>query len=300
MPDLATAAAGSRPREARRPAMDVAYTASQLRTATLMWRMRDRRIGFVPTMGALHEGHASLVERARADCAAVAVSVFVNPTQFGPNEDFRRYPRDEAADIALLESLGVDLVFLPGIEDVYPSGAVTFVDVGPLGERLEGAARPGHFRGVATVVTTLFSLVAPDRAYFGQKDGQQSVVVRRFTRDLGLPVEIVICPTIREPDGLALSSRNRYLTPEERAQAPALRRALQAAEAAAADDERSADRLRSIMRDALAPATLGVPDYVSVGDAETLDELETLDRPALLSLAVRFPSTRLIDCQPLD
>ena len=176
----------------------------------------------------------SLIQAARDNNVSVVASIFVNPTQFGPNEDFNRYPRDEAADLALLESLGVDVAFLPSVEEMYPPGGTTFVDVGPLGEVLEGAARPGHFRGVATVVTKLFSMVQPHRAYFGQKDGQQSVVVRRFTRDLGLPVEIMVCPTVRESDGLALSSRNRYLTPEERAQAPALYRALQAATTAAA------------------------------------------------------------------
>ena len=257
-------------------------------------------VGFVPTMGALHEGHASLVRRAREQCASVVASVFVNPTQFGPNEDFTRYPRDEAADLALLESLGVDVAFVPSVEEMYLPGATTFVDVGLLGEVLEGAVRPGHFRGVATVVTMLFSLVQPERAYFGQKDGQQSVVIRRMTRDLALPVDVVVCPTVREPDGLALSSRNRYLTPEERTQAPALNRALQAAGRAVADGERSADRLRSLMRDALAPARLGKPDYVSIADANTLEELEVVDRPALASLAVRFHSARLIDCLPLD
>jgi pantoate--beta-alanine ligase len=251
-------------------------------------------------MGALHQGHASLVHAARADCDSVAVSVFVNPIQFGPNEDFTRYPRDEAADLALLESLGVDLAFVPSVDEMYASGATTFVDAGPLGEVLEGAARPGHFRGVATVVTMLFSLVRPERAYFGQKDGQQSVVVRRFTRDLALAVEIVVCPTVRESDGLALSSRNRYLTPEERAQAPRLYGALDAAISAAIDGERSADKLRSLMREALSAATLGTADYVSIADAETLQELDTLDRPALASLAVKFPSARLIDSQPIE
>ena len=267
--------------------------------------LRDARatlpgpVAFVPTMGALHEGHASLVNAARGESASVVASVFVNPTQFGPNEDFKRYPRDESADLALLESLGVDLSFLPSVEVMYPSGATTFVDVGPVGEVLEGAARPGHFRGVATVVAKLFSMVQPDRAYFGQKDGQQSVVVNRLVRDLALPVEIVTCPTVREPDGLALSSRNRYLTPEERAQAPALYRALQAAAKGATEGEGSADKLRALILDALTPATLGKPDYVSIADAETLEELSVLDRPALASLAVRFPSARLIDCQPL-
>jgi len=277
--------------------MKTVRTVAELREARALL---PGHVGFVPTMGALHEGHASLVSAARAANRGVVVSVFVNPTQFGPHEDFSRYPRSEAADLALLESLGVDLAFLPSVDEMYPSGATTLVDVGPLGEVLEGEARPGHFRGVATIVTKLFDIVQPDRAYFGQKDGQQSVVVKRLVRDLGLPVEVVVCPTVREPDGLALSSRNRYLTRKERAQAPVLYRALQAASAAAKEGERSADTLRSVMLNALAPATLGKPDYVSIADADTLEELSVLDRPALASLAVRFPSARLIDCEPLD
>jgi len=256
-------------------------------------------VGFVPTMGALHEGHGALIQAARDNNVSVVVSIFVNPTQFGANEDFNRYPRDEEADLALLDSLGADIAFLPTVDEMYPPGATTYVDVGPIGDRLEGAARPGHFRGVATVVTKLFSMVQPHRAYFGQKDGQQSVVVKRFTRDLGMPIEIVVCPTIRESDGLALSSRNRYLTVEERAQAPALYKALLAAKTAVLDGERSADKARSLMSEALAPATLGTPDYVSIADAETLEELNVIDRPALASLAIRFPSARLIDCEPL-
>lgn len=257
-------------------------------------------VGFVPTMGALHEGHASLFRRAAQENASVAASIFVNPTQFLPNEDFTKYPRDEAADLVMLESLGVEVAFLPAVEEMYPAGAVTSVDVGRLGDVLEGASRPGHFRGVATVVTILLSLVQPTKAYFGQKDGQQSVVVRRLTRDLGLPMEIVVCPTVREPDGLALSSRNRYLTDNERLQAPALYRALQAAAQAVAGGETSVDRLRERMGSELELASLGTPDYVSIADAETLEELQTLDRPALASLAVRFPSSRLIDCLPID
>ena len=277
--------------------MKVVRTVAQLRAARAVL---PGHVGLVPTMGALHEGHGSLLQAARDNNASVVASIFVNPTQFGPNEDFNRYPRDEAADLAMFESLGVDLVFVPSVDEMYQPGDSTFVDVGPLGDVLEGVARPGHFRGVAMVVTKLFAMVQPDRAYFGQKDGQQAVVVRRFTRDLALPVEIVVCPTVREPDGLALSSRNRYLTIEERAQAPALYRALQAVMAAAAEGERSADKLRALMLDALAPATLSKPDYVSIADAESLEELTVLDRPALASLAVRFPSARLIDCQLLD
>jgi pantoate--beta-alanine ligase len=256
-------------------------------------------VGFVPTMGALHEGHASLVRQAGDANASVVASIFVNPTQFGPNEDFSKYPRDEQADLAMLEKLGVDLVFLPSVEEIYPPGASTSVEVGQLGERLEGKVRPGHFRGVATVVTILFDLVQPTRAYFGQKDGQQAVVITRFTRDLGLPVEIVVGPTVRESDGLAMSSRNRYLSADERAQAPALHKALQQAAADLAEGEMDADRLRLLMAAELTGAPLGVPDYVSIADAETLEELETVDRPALASLAVRFPSARLIDCLPI-
>lgn len=256
--------------------------------------------GFVPTMGALHEGHASLVRRAREDCASVAASIFVNPTQFGANEDLGSYPRDEATDLTLLESLGVDLAFVPGVTDIYPPGASFSVDVGSVGDVLEGAARPGHFRGVATVVTILFNLVAPHKAYFGQKDGQQSVVIRRLVSDLGMPIEVVVCPTVREADGLAMSSRNRHLTDQERGQAPILNRALQAAALALASGDGSAESLRQFMRDELAAASLGTIDYVSVADAETLQELEVVDRPVLASLAVRFPSARLIDCQPLE
>lgn len=276
--------------------MRVVRTRAELREARA--QLPDP-VGFVPTMGALHDGHAALVRRARGECAEVVVSVFVNPTQFGPNEDFKRYPRDESADLALLESLGADVAFLPTVGEIYPQGASTFVDIGPIGELLEGAARPGHFRGVATVVTVLFDLVGPRRAYFGQKDGQQVVVVTKLVRDLGLPVQIVVVPTVREPDGLALSSRNRYLTPDERAQAAVLYRALSAAQAALAEGRQSADEVRKAMRELLAQAPLGVVDYVSVADAETLHELEMIDRPALASLAVSFPSARLIDCLPL-
>jgi pantoate--beta-alanine ligase len=257
-------------------------------------------VGFVPTMGALHEGHTSLVRKAREDNASVVASVFVNPTQFGPNEDFTRYPRDEQADLAMLDEHRVDLAFVPSVAQIYPPGVSTSVDVGILGDRLEGAARPGHFRGVATVVTILLNLVRPTRAYFGQKDGQQSIVVKRFVHDLGLPVDVVVCPTVRESDGLAMSSRNRYLETVERLEAPSLYRALVAAETAVAKGQTSAEDLRAAMRLELATATLGTADYVSIADAETLEELETLDRPALASLAVRFPSARLIDSLPIS
>jgi len=257
------------------------------------------QVGLVPTMGALHAGHDSLLAAARADCASVIASIFVNPTQFGPGEDFKKYPRHEEADLAMLERAGVDVAFLPGVEDIYPAGASTFVDVGNVGSVLEGAHRPGHFRGVATVVTILFDLTSPDRAYFGQKDGQQAVVVKKLVRDLGLPLEIVVRPTLREPDGLALSSRNVYLSAQERAQAVVLSRALRAAADAVNAGERSADRLRQLMATEIAKAPLGSADYMSVADAQTLEELQSVDRPALASVAVRFPSARLIDCTPL-
>ena len=256
-------------------------------------------VGLVPTMGALHAGHVALIDRARSECASVVVSIFVNPTQFGPGEDFERYPRAFEADLAVCESRGVDVAFAPTIEAIYPPGHSTVVDPGPLARVLEGAVRPGHFRGVATVVTILLGLVRPDRAYFGQKDGQQTVVIRHVVRDLGLPVALSIVPTVREPDGLALSSRNAYLTPPERAAAPVLSRALRAAADEHARGERDADRLRRRMREILAEAPMGVPDYVSVADAETLGELDVIEGPALLSLAARFPSARLIDCWPI-
>jgi pantoate--beta-alanine ligase len=256
-------------------------------------------VGLVPTMGALHAGHRSLLERARADNSSVVSSIFVNPAQFGPGEDFERYPRDEAADLEAMGAAGVDLVFAPPVTEIYPDGFATRVEVGPLGDLLEGAIRPGHFAGVATVVTILLSLVRPERAYFGQKDGQQAVIVRRLVRDLGLPGEIVVVPTVREPDGLALSSRNRSLTPAERAAAPVLHRALTAAGAAYAAGERDAQRLRQLMQQELDTEPLARADYVSVADAETLAELERIERPALASLALRFSSARLIDCLPL-
>jgi pantoate--beta-alanine ligase len=250
-------------------------------------------------MGALHAGHESLLRRARDECATLVASIFVNPTQFGPHDDLERYPRDEHGDIALLQSTRADVAFVPPADEIYPPGASTSVDVGALGEVLEGAARPGHFRGVATVVTILLSLVRPQRAYFGQKDGQQVIVIERLVRDLGLNADVVVCPTIREPDGLAMSSRNAYLGEAERVAAVALSRALRAAEDAYEAGERSAKALRGLMREAVEREPLAAIDYVSVADAETLEELTTVEGRALASLAVRFPSARLIDCLPL-
>jgi pantoate--beta-alanine ligase len=252
-------------------------------------------VGLVPTMGALHEGHLSLVRHARAHDDTVVVSIFVNPTQFGPGEDYARYPRDPDRDLALLRDLGTDLVFMPPAEDVYPEGFDTYVQVEKLTQRLEGAHRPGHFRGVATVVTKLFNVVQPHRAYFGQKDAQQLAVIRRLARDLDLPVEVIGLPTVREPDGLAMSSRNMYLSPKERLAAVVLYRSLEAAQELWRSGVRDAAHIRQRMNDVLAAEPVARIDYVSLADAETLEELETVDRAALVSLAVRIGKTRLID-----
>ena len=252
-------------------------------------------IGLTPTMGYLHEGHLSLVRRARAENAAVAASIFVNPAQFGPNEDLARYPRDPERDLSLLKAEGVDFVFMPAPDDVYPPGFDTWVEPGAIANRLEGKMRPGHFRGVATVVLKLFSIVQAERAYFGAKDAQQLRVIRQMVRDLNLPVEVIACPTVREPDGLALSSRNVYLSAEERVKALSLSASLRLAEQLVAVGERRARSIRDRMRRVIA-ANAGVSiDYISIADSDTLEELSIIDRPALVSLAVRVGATRLID-----
>ena len=257
------------------------------------WRARPGSVGLVPTMGALHAGHATLVERARRENERVLVSIFVNPTQFGPGEDYLSYPRTESADLALLGGLDADAAFVPDVSEVYPPGDATRVVPGPVAERLEGERRPGHFTGVATVVTKLFLMVGPDRAYFGQKDFQQLRVLQTVARDLRSPVEIVPCPTVREPDGLALSSRNAYLAPEERRRATALSRGLFAAVEAHERGERDAGRLRAIVTGIASGA--GALDYVSVADPETLQELEGAAPRAVISLACRVGRARLID-----
>lgn len=251
-------------------------------------------------MGWLHEGHRALIQRARTDDATTVVTIFVNPRQFNVSADFTRYPRAEARDLEICESEGVDIVFAPDVEQVYPPGFDTVVSVGAVARPLEGAARPGHFDGVATVVAVLFGLVGAEHAYFGQKDAQQVMVIRRMALDLAIPTEVIACPTVRESDGLALSSRNVHLTPEERAAAPVLRRALVAARDRWAGGERSADALRATMLDELGSERLAVVDYVSVADGSTLLELDRIDGPALLSLAVRFGETRLIDNEPIE
>jgi pantoate--beta-alanine ligase len=253
-------------------------------------------MGLVPTMGALHEGHRSLIRRAREECASVAVTIFVNPTQFGPDEDYTRYPRDEERDLEACRAEGADAVFMPDVAEMYPAGATTTVHPGPLAGILEGGSRPGHFEGVATVVTKLFQVTLPDRAYFGEKDGQQLLVIRRLVRDLLVPVEVVGCPTIREADGLALSSRNVYLSAEERQQAPAIARGLKRAKSAWLDGLRDADALRRIVRDEIAAQPLADIDYVSLADIEMLQECSgRIEGEAMLSVAVRFGSARLID-----
>jgi pantoate--beta-alanine ligase len=250
-------------------------------------------------MGALHAGHASLIQRARAECATVLVSIFVNPLQFNEASDFENYPHNEATDVEACRAAGADLVFIPTVDEVYPAGFQTSVQVGALTEPLEGAARPGHFEGVTTVVAILLGLADAERSYFGQKDAQQLLVVRRMVRDLGTGTEIVACPIVREPDGLALSSRNVRLTTDERAAAPILRRALLAARARYDSGERDGETLRSTMREVLASEPLAAPEYVSCADPATLRELIRFDGEALLSLAVRFGTVRLIDNEPL-
>lgn len=251
--------------------------------------------GLVPTMGALHAGHLSLVRRAKAENDHAGVSIFVNPTQFGPREDLSKYPRPLERDLQLLSDAGVDLVWTPTPDSVYPPGFQTWVEVENVTRPFEGAHRPGHFRGVATVVAKLFNAFTPDRAYFGQKDAQQVVVIKRMAADLNFPLEIVVCPTVREPDGLALSSRNAYLSPDERKAAAVLHRALSTAKEAFDKGERGGGRLREIMTSTLAAEPLARPDYVSAADPETLAELDQIHGGILLLMAVRIGATRLID-----
>jgi pantoate--beta-alanine ligase len=264
------------------------------------WRtLVSGAVGLVPTMGALHDGHLSLIKAARRRDTYVVVTVFVNPTQFGPKEDLSRYPRDLDRDRDLLAAAGVDLLFAPGPAEVYPPGFDTWVEVAGPSRALEGERRPGHFRGVATVVAKLFGIVQPHHAYFGRKDAQQLAVLTKMARDLNLPVEIVPCPIHREPDGLAMSSRNVYLSPAERDAGPVLRRALAEATRLWKGGERDADRLRDAMTDVLAREPLARIDYVSVADPDSFEERKGPCETALCLLAVFFGATRLIDNQPL-
>jgi pantoate--beta-alanine ligase len=274
--------------------MRVIETVAELRAAR---REMASPVGFVPTMGYLHAGHLSLAQAARAECATVVASIFVNPTQFGPNEDLSRYPRDLPHDLDRLATAGVDLVFTPTVAEMYPAGFATYVEPGgALAERLEAASRPGHFRGVATIVTKLFQIVAPDFAYFGQKDAQQVAVIRRLVADLNLPVELRVLPTVRERDGLAMSSRNGYLNAENRAAATVLYRALQAGRAIVeSDPPASAQQVIEAMRAVIAAESRVRLEYADICDPDTFAQLEAVRAPALLAIAARVGTTRLID-----
>ena len=252
-------------------------------------------IGLVPTMGYFHEGHLSLVRQARAENPSVVVSIFVNPTQFGPQEDFTSYPRDPQRDLARLDKERTDIVFMPSVAEMYPPQFNSWVEIGKVSERLEGASRPGHFRGVTTVVAKLFNIVQPTRAYFGQKDAQQAIVIRKMVAELNMNLEIITLPTVREPDGLAMSSRNTYLNGEQRRAVVVLYQALCLAEELYAGGERNAERIRQETTALIKKQPLANIDYVSVADAKTLDELDTVNSPALVSMAVRVGKVRLID-----
>lgn len=275
--------------------MQVAKTIREVRAWTKLARSEGKTIGFVPTMGYFHEGHLNLMRRAKTECDLCVVSLFVNPTQFGPSEDYQRYPRDFTRDAAMAESVGVDLLFAPEVEEMYGEGYQTWVEVTDITQRLEGAARPGHFRGVATVCTKLFNIVQADRAYFGKKDYQQMKVIQRLVKDLNLPLEIVPCETVREPDGLAMSSRNVYLSPEERRAATVLYRALCAGRDAILARERDGIKIQKLVEQVIATEPLVKSEYVDVADAETLEPLQVLKGEVLLSLAARVGVARLID-----
>ncbi len=275
--------------------MEVIHTVEWMKQVSRQARAESRFTGFVPTMGALHAGHLSLIEAARRDASPVIASIFVNPKQFGPSEDYKKYPRDLEGDRRKLEEAGVDFLFVPPVEEIYPAGFRTSVNVEGLGDRLEGKIRPGHFRGVATVVLKLLEIVAPRFAYFGRKDAQQARIIRQMAADLALDSEIVACPIVREPDGLALSSRNQYLSPAERKAATVLYRALSGARGAIEEGERNSMRIVTAMRQELAGEPLGSPDYVEIVDADSFEPIMRLTRTCLVLLAVRFGATRLID-----
>ena len=276
--------------------MQVVKTIAEIRA---LRQQLSGTVGFVPTMGYLHEGHLALVKQAKQQNSAAIVSIYVNPAQFGPREDFGAYPRDLDRDLDLLQKEGVDIVFVPSDDEMYPAGFSSWVDVEKVTERLEGESRPGHFRGVATVVAKLFNIVQPTRAYFGQKDAQQVVVIKRIAADLNMNLEVVVVPTVRESDGLAMSSRNIYLSPEERQAATILFKALTLAQQLRRGGEGDAGKIRRQMTEVIQKEALAKLDYASIADAETLQELNLLDRPAVASLAVRIGKTRLIDNIPL-
>jgi pantoate--beta-alanine ligase len=275
--------------------VEVIHTVEWMKQVSRQSRAESRLTGFVPTMGALHAGHLSLIEAARRDASPVIASIFVNPKQFGPSEDYTKYPRDLEGDRRKLEEAGVDFLFAPPLEEIYPAGFRTSVNVEGLGDRLEGKIRPGHFRGVATVVLKLLEIVAPRFAYFGRKDAQQARIIRQMAADLALDSEIVVCPIVREPDGLALSSRNEYLSLAERKAATVLYRSLSRARRAIEEGEREPMRIIAAIREELAGEPLGSADYVEIVDADSFEPIMRLARTSLMLLAVRFGATRLID-----
>ena len=272
--------------------MRLVYTVAEMASAQ---KEVARPLGLFPTLGSLHQGHLSLVRRAREDNATLAASIFINPTQFSPLEDLQAYPRDLEQDLALLEEMGTDLVFIPQPDDMYPPGFDTSVNPGRIASRLEGESRPGHFNGVATVVAKLFNIVRPDRAYFGQKDAQQVQVIRRMNHDLNLGVEIVVLPTVREPDGLAMSSRNARLSPQERQAAVVLYRALCAAHQMYSQEEHRTSIIKTALQEIIQAEPMAHLDYISIVNPDTLDEMDAIQGPALVSLAVLIGKTRLID-----
>ncbi|MBA3914225.1 MAG: pantoate--beta-alanine ligase [Acidobacteriales bacterium] len=275
--------------------MNIYGTVQEIRSAVRALHRDGKRVGFVPTMGALHEGHLSLVRAARKQCDEVCVSIFVNPTQFGPNEDFSKYPRTAEHDHQLLEGEGVDFTFEPGVEEMYPAGASTFVTVESLSEKLCGRSRPGHFRGVTTVVSKLFHIIEPDSAFFGQKDAAQCAVIRKMVRDLAMPVQIVVCPIVRESDGLAMSSRNRYLSGEERERSLVLKRALDSVERLCVQGERNPALLVAAGMDAFAMEPAARLDYLEIVDPDTLESVDHVAGPVLVAVAAFVGTTRLID-----
>ena len=276
--------------------MQVIATIPGLRAAIKQSQTAHKTIGFVPTMGYLHEGHLSLIRRARQENDVVVVSIFVNPTQFAPHEDLATYPRDHERDLALLHTASADIVFLPAVEELYPSGYTTYVQVeGSISTTLCGVSRPTFFRGVATIVTKLFHIVTPQRAYFGQKDAQQAGVIKKMVKDLNFDIDIVVCPTVREKDGLAMSSRNTYLTPTQRAQAVGISQALFEARALIENGEHRASHIRQSIETRIAAIDDAVIDYVSIVDATTLADVETLSGETLIAAAVKVGKTRLID-----
>ena len=272
--------------------MQIAKTIAEMKAL----RMKSfGSVGFVPTMGYLHDGHLALVKQARSENSVVVASIFVNPTQFGPTEDFKSYPRNTERDLAMLRKEKTDIVFMPSAEDMYPEGFSSWVEVEKVTDQLEGGCRPGHFKGVATVVAKLFNIVEPTRAYFGQKDAQQALVIKKMVADLNMNLEVIVSPTVRESDGLAMSSRNVYLNPQERQAATVLFKALTLAQNMLKKGDRNAESIRQKMTSLISKEPLAKIEYVSIADTQTLEELSKIDRPALASLAVRVGKTRLID-----